>query len=157
MLTWSSSLTALSEASGEELEIAKVPGESTETGVWLQPSQLYTISARTGSPENAATFVNFLINDPEAAKLILTDRGVPAVESVRQAILPELCETARREVEYISDLGEMDLKPTWVGPAGSTAVEEITPRHQNDVLFGSASSKEAAQAWHTEAVAAVAG
>ena len=157
MLTWSSSLTALSEASGEELEIVKVPGESTETGVWLQPSQLYTISARTGSPENAATFVNFLINDPEAAKLILTDRGVPAVESVRQAILPELGETARREVEYISDLGEMDLKPTWVGPAGSTAVEEITPRHQNDVLFGSASAKEAAQAWHTEAVAAVAG
>lgn len=157
MLTWSSSLTALSEASGADLEIVKVPGESAETGVWLQSSQLYTISARTASPQDAAAFVNFLINDPEAGKLILTDRGVPAVEAVRQAILPELSETARREVEYISALGEMELKPTWIGPAGSTAVEEITPRHQNAVLFGSATAQQAAQDWHDEAVAAVAG
>ncbi|APX33291.1 ABC transporter substrate-binding protein [Brachybacterium sp. P6-10-X1] len=157
MLTWSSSLSALSEASGAELEIVKVPGESVEAGVWLQSSQFYTISARTASPEAAASFVNFLVNDPEAGALILTDRGVPAVEAVRQAILPELSATAQREVEYISALGEMDLKPTWIGPAGSTEVEEITPRHQNSVLFGDATAQEAAQAWHDEAVAAVSG
>ena len=157
MLTWSSSLTALSEAAGTELEIVKIPGESVETGAWLQSSQFYTVSARTSAPEAAAAFVNFLVTDPEAGKLILTDRGVPAVESVRQAILPELSETARREVEYISELGEMELKQTWIGPAGSTAVTEITPRHQNTVLFGSATAQEAAEAWHTEAVAAVAG
>lgn len=157
MLTWSSSLTALSEAAGAELEIVKIPGESVETGAWLQSSQFYTVSARTSAPEAAAAFVNFLVTDPEAGKLILTDRGVPAVESVRQAILPELSETARREVEYISALGEMELKQTWIGPAGSTAVAEITPRHQNTVLFGSADAQEAAEAWHAEAVAAVAG
>lgn len=157
MLTWSSSLTALSEASGEDLSVVKIPGESQESGVWLQSSQFYTISARSASPRTAAALVNFLINDPEAGKLILTDRGVPAVEAVRQAILPELSETARREVEYISALGELELKPTWIGPAGSTAVAEITPRHQNAVLFGDASAQDAAQSWHDEAVAAVAG
>lgn len=156
MLTWSSSLTPLADASGEELEIVKVPGESLETGGWLQSSQLYTISARTAAPEAAATFVDFLVNSPEAGKLILTDRGVPAVETVRQAILPELTDSARREVEYISALGAMELKPTWIGPAGSTAVAEITPRHQSTVLFGDATAQEAAQAWHDEAVAAVA-
>lgn len=156
MLTWSSSLTALSEASGAELEVVKIPGESVESGAWLQSSQFYTISARTQAPETAAAFVNFLVTDPEAGKLILTDRGVPAVEAVRQAILPELSATAQREVEYISALGEMELKQTWIGPAGSTAVEEITPRHQNTVLFGSATAQEAAEAWHAEAVAAVA-
>lgn len=156
MLTWSSSLTALSEAADADLEIAKIPGESVEPGAWLQSSQFYTVSAATASPE-AAGFVNFLISDPEAGKLILTDRGVPAVESVRQAILPELSGTAQREVEYISALGEMELKQTWIGPAGSTAVAEITPRHQNTVLFGDATAQEAAQAWHDEAVAAVAG
>lgn len=157
MLTWSSSLTALSEASGAELEVVKIPGESVESGAWLQSSQFYTISARTQAPETAAAFVSFLVTDPEAGKLILTDRGVPAVEAVRQAILPELSATAQREVEYISALGEMELKQTWIGPAGSTAVEEITPRHQNTVLFGSATAQEAAEAWHAEAVAAVAG
>ena len=157
MLTWSSSLTPLSEASGAPLEIVKVPGESVESGVWLQSSQFYTISARSSAPKTAAALVSFLINDPQAARLILTDRGVPALESVRRAILPELSETARGEVEYISALGEMELKPTWIGPAGSTAVQEITPRHQNAVLFGDATAQEAAQAWHDEAVAAVSG
>ena len=157
MLTWSSSLTALADASGQELEIVKIPGESQESGAWLQSSQFYTLSARTASPQLAARFVSFLVNDAEAGRLILTDRGVPAVESVRQAILPELSPTAQREVEYISALGEMELKPTWIGPAGSTAVEEITPRHQNSVLFGDATAAAAAQAWHDEATAAVAG
>lgn len=157
MLTWSSSLTALSEAAGTDLEIVKIPGESVDPGAWLQSSQFYTVSARTPAPEAAAALVNFLITDPDAGRLILTDRGVPAVESVRQAILPELSQTARREVEYISALGEMELKPTWIGPAGSTAVAEITPRHQNTVLFGSATAQEAAEAWHAEAVAAIAG
>ncbi|GAA1489783.1 ABC transporter substrate-binding protein [Brachybacterium sacelli] len=157
MLTWSSSLTTLSDASGADLEVVKVPGESLESGVWLQSSQFYTISARTSAPETAATFVDFLVSDPEAAQLFLTDRGVPAIEAVRQAILPELTDPARREVEYISALGEMELKPTWIGPAGSTAVEEITPRHQNAVLFGDATAQEAARAWHDDAVAAVTG
>src|SRR5699024_7779369 len=157
MLTWSSSLTALSEAAGADLEIVKIPGESVDPGAWLQSSQFYTISADTAAPETAAAFVNFLVTDPDAGSLILTDRGVPAVESVRQAILPALSATAQREVEYISALGEMELKQTWIGPAGSTAVEEITPRHQDSVLFGSATAQEAAEAWHAEAVAAVAG
>ena len=156
MLTWSSSLTALSDAASAELEIVKIPGESQESGVWLQSSQFYTISARSESTQLAARFVNFLVNDPEAGRLVLTDRGVPAVESVRQAILDDLSPTAQREVEYISALGEMELKDTWVGPAGSTAVEEITPRHQNSVLFGDATAQDAAQAWHDEATAAVA-
>lgn len=157
MLTWSSALTTLSDASGADLEVVKVPGESLESGVWLQSSQFYTISARTSAPETAAAIVDFLVSDSEAAQLFLTDRGVPAIEAVRQAILPELTDPARREVEYISALGEMELKPTWIGPAGSTAVEEITPRHQNAVLFGDATAQEAAQAWHDDAVAAVAG
>lgn len=157
MLTWSSSLTALATAAGADLEIVKIPGEGAEPGAWLQSSQFYTISARTGSPETAATFVQFLVTDLEAGKLILNDRGVPSVESVRQAILADLSPTAQREVEYISALGEMELKPTWIGPAGSTAVEDITPRHQDSVLFGSATPAEAAEAWHAEATAAVAG
>ena len=157
MLTWSSSLTALSTAAGADLEIVQIPGEGVEPGVWLQSSQFYTISARSTAPEAAARFVQFLITDPEAGKLILTDRGVPAVESVRRAILEDLSPTAQREVEYISALGEMELKPTWIGPAGTSAVEEITPRHQTSVLFGDATPAEAATAWHAEATAAVTG
>lgn len=153
--TWSSSLTPLSDAAGEKLQLVPLPGESEEPGAWLQPSQMFTISARTASPEDAALLVSFLLTDPEAGRLVLTDRGVPAVAAQREAILPELSETAQAEVAYIDDLSARELKPTWIGPAGSTAIEEITPRQQQEVLFGRATPAEAAAAWFEEASAAI--
>lgn len=156
MLTWSSSLTALSDVAGGGLEIVQIPGESSEPGGWLQPSQSYTVSADTAAPEDAAALVNFLLTDPEAGRIILTDRGVPAIAAQREAILADLPDTSRAEVEYINSLGDADLKPTWIGPAGSTAIEEITPRMQTEVLFERLTPAKAAEQWMSEAEAAIA-
>lgn len=157
MATWSSSLTSLSEVAATELQLVPLPGEGQEPGAWLQPSQMYTISNRTAAPELAASFVSFLLTDPDAGRLVLTDRGVPAVAAQREAILPELSATAQAEVAYIDQLSAMELKPTWIGPAGSTAIEEITPRNQQEVLFGRMTPAEAAAAWFEEATAAIDG
>lgn len=156
MLTWSSSFTALSGVAGDGLEIVQIPGESIEPGGWLQPSQSYTVSARTTAPEDAAALVSFLLTDPEAGKIIGTDRGVPAVASQREAILADLPDTAKAEVEYIDSLSAAELKPTWIGPAGSTAIEEITPRMQTEVLFARLTAAKAAEQWMAEAEAAIA-
>lgn len=157
MQTWSSSFAPLTEASGAELQLVQMPGEGQRPGAWMQPSQMYTISARSDSPQDAAALVSFLLTSPEAARLILTDRGVPAIASQRETIAQELTPAAQAEVDYIQMLSEMDLQPTWIGPAGSTAIEEITPRHQQDVLFGRATPAQAAEAWFQEATAAVQG
>ena len=154
--SWSSSLTSLSELADSELELVPLPGEGEEPGAWLQPSQLYTISARSTAAEGAARLVSFLLTDPDAGRLVLTDRGVPAVAAQREAILPGLSQTAQAEVAYIDDLSSRPLKPTWIGPAGSTAIEEITPRLQQEVLFGRSSPADAAAAWFEEATAAIA-
>lgn len=39
-------------------------------------------------PEEAATLIDFLINDKDAAKILMTVRGVPAPDSVRETIAP---------------------------------------------------------------------
>src|SRR5690606_17717419 len=89
---WSNQLGALSDASGHDLELLRLPGESQfeRTGMYFKPAMYYSISARTEHPEESAKFVDFLLNDPEVAALQLTDRGLPANQSVREAILPEL-------------------------------------------------------------------
>lgn len=157
MATWSSSLTALSQATGTDLEIVPLPGEGERPGAWLQPSQLYTVSARSAAPEQAVALVSFLLTDPEAARIVLTDRGVPAIASQREAILQDLSATAQAEVAYIDQLSGMDLAPTWIGPDGSTAIEEITPRYQQEMLFGRRTPAEAAAGWFEEADAAISG
>src|SRR5690606_37904885 len=84
---WSNQLGALSAASGHELELLRFPGETEfdRTGMYFKPAMYYSVSATSEHPEESAKFVDFLLNDPEAAAIMLTDRGLPANLDVRES------------------------------------------------------------------------
>ena len=155
MLTWSNSLSALSKASGADLKLLRLPGETPTAGIWLQSSQFYTISARSKHPEAAAKLVDFLVNNESAAKIIQSDRGVPSNSGMRSAIQDLLTPQGKVEAEYIDQIGKMDFAPTYIGPTGSTAVSEITARMNTDVLFKRLSPEKAAEQWISESNAAI--
>lgn len=147
MFAWSNVYTAQQEATGEELELLRVPGDTTgeQPGMWLQASQLYSISATSEHPEEAAMLVDFLVNDPEAAQIIKTDRGIPANPEVLEAIRPDLTEAQQREAEFIARITEVAGSPLVIGPVGSTATPLILERLNAEVLFGRITPAEAAQ------------
>lgn len=155
MLTWSNSLSALSKASGADLKLLKLPGETPTPGIWLQSSQFYTISARSQHTEAAAKLVDFLVNNESAAKIIQSDRGVPSNSEMRTGIQELLTPQGKVEAEYIDQIGKMDFAPTYIGPTGSTAVSEITARMNTDVLFKRLSPEKAAEQWISESKAAI--
>ncbi|MGX5714472.1 ABC transporter substrate-binding protein [Arthrobacter sp. MAHUQ-56] len=155
MLTWSNSLTALSKASGADLKLLKLPGEKPTPGIWLQSSQFYTISARSKHTDAAAKLVDFLVNNPAAAKIIQSDRGIPGNSGMRAAIQDLLTPQGKVEAEYINQIGKMEFAPTYIGPTGSTAVSEITARINTDVLFKRLTPEKAAEQWLSESKAAI--
>jgi multiple sugar transport system substrate-binding protein len=155
MLTWSNSLSALSKASGTELQLLKLPGETPTPGIWLQSSQFYTISARSKHTDAAAKLVSFLVNSESAAKIIQSDRGVPSNSGMRTAIQDILTPQGKVEAAYIDKVGKMDFAPTFIGPTGSTAVSEITARINTDVLFKRLTPDKAAEQWISESKAAI--
>ncbi|NUT70676.1 ABC transporter substrate-binding protein [Pseudarthrobacter sp. C4D7] len=155
MLTWSNSLTALSKASGADLKLFKLPGEKPTPGIWLQSSQFYTISARSKHTDAAAKLVNFLVNNPAAAKIIQSDRGIPGNADMRAAVQGLLTPQGKVEADYIDQIGKMDFAPTYIGPTGSTAVSEITARINTDVLFKRVTPDKAAEQWISESKAAI--
>ena len=155
MLTWSNSLSALSKASGADLKLLKLPGETPTPGIWLQSSQFYTISARSQHTDAAAKLVDFLVNNESAAKIIQSDRGVPSNSEMRTAIQDLLTPQGKVEAEYIGQIGKMDFAPTYIGPTGSTAVSEITARMNTEVLFKRLSPEKAAEQWISESKAAI--
>ena len=155
MLTWSNSLTALSKASGAELQLLKLPGESPTHGIWLQSSQFYTISARSKHAEAAAKLVNFLVNNEEAAKVVQSDRGVPSNPEMRAAIQDLLTPQGKAEAAYVDEIGKLKFAPTFIGPTGSTAVAEITARINTEVLFKRLTPEKAAEQWISESKAAI--
>jgi multiple sugar transport system substrate-binding protein len=157
MLGWSNSVAALSAATGAELTLLRLPGETPTPGIWLQSSQYYAISAKTEHADAAAKLIDFMVNDERAGTVLLTDRGVPANPKIRTAITPKLDPAGQTEVGYIDDIGKIDFAPTYIGPVGSTAVSEITTRISTDVLFERITPAEAAQQWMNESAQAIAG
>lgn len=155
MLTWSNSLSALSKASGAELKLLKLPGETPTPGIWLQSSQFYTISARSKHTDAAAKLVNFLVNNEAAGKIIQSDRGVPGNSAIRSAIQDQLTPQGKVEAAYIDQIGKMEFAPTYIGPTGSTAVSEITARINTEVLFKRLSPEKGAEQWLAESKAAI--
>lgn len=155
MLTWSNSLRALSAAAGEDLKIVRLPGETPTPGIWLQSSQYYAISAQSKKAEAAAKLIDFLVNNAEAAKLLLTDRGVPSNAAMRTVIAPALSPSGQSEVAYLDIVGKTKFAPTFIGPTGSTAVSEITARVNTNVLFEKVSPAEGAKQWMQESADAI--
>lgn len=157
MLAWSNSVATLSTASGTELKLLKLPGETPTPGIWLQSSQYYAVSAKTEHPEAAAKLISFLVNNEQAGEILLTDRGVPANPEIRSAIADRLSPSGKVEVEYVDAIGKIDFAPTYIGPVGSTKVSEITTRISTDVLFERITPAQAATQWISESKTAISG
>jgi multiple sugar transport system substrate-binding protein len=156
---WSNQLGALSDASGHELELLRLPGESEfeRTGMYFKPAMYYSISAKTEHPEESAKLVDFLLNDPEVAQLQLTDRGLPANESVREGILPELAAADQKVAEFMTELEPDIVDNPAVPPNGANEIQDIMIRINTEVLFERMTPAEAADAFLQDVGAAIGG
>ena len=155
-LEWSNQYAAFTSASGDPLVLLRAPGESVqEPGMWLQASQLYTISAKSEHPKEAARFVDFLVNDPQAGKIIKTDRGIPANPDVLAELEPELTEMEQVVTTFMGEMAEDAGDPLVIGPTGSTESAPLLDRLNAEVLFNRMSIEEASESFVDQLTAAI--
>ena len=154
---WSNQLTALSNASGRELQLLRVPGESQfdRTGMYFKPAMYYSVSSKSAHPEAAAKLVDFLLNDPEAGAILLSDRGLPANTDVRAAVTDKFAETDKQAAEFLTSLEDEIVDGPVVPPAGAGQATEITKRLNAEVLFGRLTPQQAAEQFVQEVTAAI--
>src|SRR5439155_8173874 len=70
-------LPAYKNANGKALSVAPYPTSDTgASGQYRRPAMYLAISARSKAQDAAAKLVDFLINDPDAGKILGTDRGL---------------------------------------------------------------------------------
>ncbi|MFD1846270.1 ABC transporter substrate-binding protein [Arthrobacter flavus] len=146
-ISWSNQMNAYS---GSSLEILKLPGEAEASGSWLRSSQEYAISSASEYPAETATFLNYLVNSPDAAEIIRTDRGMQANLDVREGVLPLLDESDAKEATYLDRIAAMDVQPPTALPPGSSGSLEVLDRQLFEVLFDQTTAEEAALAFIAE-------
>ena len=151
-LTWDNFGAAYLGGLGEgytELDLVAPP--VTKEGakdLYLKPSMLHTISAKTEHPEASATLVNFLINSPEVGAIFGTSRGLPAsATQLEGAQLDGLDAQIRDYEESIADrLG--DAPPVPIVGAGS--LEEKFRQIGTELGFGTMTVEEAVDQFFNE-------
>lgn len=82
----------------------KLPG-AVLSGWYVKPATMWAISADTEHPEEAAKLLNFLLNDPDMAKLQKTEKGVP-VSNAAVAALKEEGLTKTNEYKAVQEMNE---------------------------------------------------
>ncbi|WP_047867459.1 ABC transporter substrate-binding protein [Nocardiopsis sp. RV163] len=153
---WTNQLGGISASSGRDIELLRYPGESTEdrTGMFFKPAMFYSISSGTEHPEEAALFVDFLLNSEEAAELILADRGLPANVDVRAQVIDSLPEADARSAVFLSEIEGAIVDGNPPPPIGAGQVVDITKRVTEDLTFGDLTPAEAAEQFIAEVEAA---
>ncbi|WP_162606719.1 ABC transporter substrate-binding protein [Jiangella asiatica] len=154
---YDSGLTADSwEIYGRELALAPFPTDGGELGQYAKPSMLICISQRSEHPEEAAQFIDFLLNDIEVGELLGTSRGMPANAEVREAIGADLEGPPLLAYEFeqalLPQLADAPAPP----PRGAGSVKAAFQRIYDDVIFGSATPEDAAARFIAEAEQALA-
>ncbi len=122
-------------------------------GQYLKPSQLFAISSSSKNPEAAAQLINFLIAEPEGAKILGLDRGVPASPAIREAIMADLNPNARKVVELVSSITPLvgPLPPT--PPRGAGEINDVLIRISQEASFEAVTPEQAGASLVDEAAA----
>lgn len=154
---WTNEIPALTKASGADLKLLKFPGESqaAQPGMYLKPAMFWSVGAKTKHPQQAAKFVNFLLNDPEAAKIILSDRGQPINLAMREAIKPDLSPADALSADFLASIQDEIAAPPPLPPMGAGAVNTIIQQINEQVLFDKLTPDKAADEFLAQASAAI--
>ncbi len=84
------------------------------SGLFGRPTLMYAVGRNCKQPELATRFINFLLTDPEAGRLLGRTRGVPAAREPLQALmqgnqLPALERQAHLMIQKARSAGRIDL------------------------------------------------
>ena len=144
----SNQLEAVSAAAGGLMKMLRGPsttGKATDRKTWYKASMLWSASAKTKNPDAAVAWINWFANTPDAANIDKAERGIPPNTEILAEVTPKLSEAQQVVAKYINDIKpEVGTTPIAPPPGGGT-LAAVLFRHGTDVLFGRASSADAAQ------------
>ncbi|MFD8095177.1 ABC transporter substrate-binding protein [Streptomyces malaysiensis] len=151
---WDAPTSGYAAIVGEGLKLAPLPvGDDGTPGQYFKPSMFFGASAKTEHPEEAARFIDFLLNDKEAGAILGASRGIPANDTIRQDVLPKL-EGFDQVISTYQKQFEGRLKdPPPAPPKGDTSLQGTFSRDYDQVSYERMSPREAAEDYITEAKA----
>jgi len=148
---WSNQFVGIQQVANRELSIAPMPGPNSEKGLYLKPSMFWSVGKNSKHKEEAAKFIDFMINDIEANKLNLGDRGVPGSSVVKEALKPLLSPAQVQVFDYVEWAEGNSSDFDGPDPVGAGEVIETLDSLAEQMAYGNLSVKDAAKQFRQQA------
>jgi multiple sugar transport system substrate-binding protein len=118
--------------------------EGVGGGHYRKPSMFFSVGGTSADKEAAASFVNFFVSDPEAAKVLGVERGIPCLPATRDVVAPTLDGANQIALNFVANLGDLlgPLPPPPPAAAGEVDSSLIRTLGQ-EVGFGAKSAEQA--------------
>lgn len=130
-------ISAYAKASGANIELVPMPNhpDGDPEFDYFKPGMYWSVSSQSRHPAEAAALIDFFLNDPEATKILGSERGLPASATNLELIKPDLTPEEKKAVAYsesrIPLLGPAPAAP----PLGTSDIDAVFTRYLQEVLF----------------------
>lgn len=154
---WVQQVTFYQPLTDNPLQVVTVPAATKGdlSGLFIKALDFWCISARTAAPEQAASVVDFLLNDPRAIEAIGLTLGVPPSSKARDLLAADPDSAPGRAVAYVEALTDQVGPPPPAWPVGYGEITGIFSRANEQVAFGETDAATAAATMISEAQAAL--
>ncbi|WP_066189090.1 MULTISPECIES: ABC transporter substrate-binding protein [Gracilibacillus] len=148
---WSNQFVGLEQISEHTFTFAPMPGPNTEDGLFLKPSMFFSVSENSQAKEEVAKFISFFVNDIEANKLILGERGVPVSSEVQEALSEEVSDSQAKVFEYVAWVEENSSEMGAPDPAGASEIISALDSLAEQLAYGEVTPEDAAAHFRSQA------
>ncbi|GAA3032448.1 ABC transporter substrate-binding protein [Streptosporangium longisporum] len=131
--------------------LAPPPQVGSDSGLYAEPPMLLSVNARTRQKAAALKLTDFVMNDPEAAKILGMSRGLPANQANRRAIAPTVTGAWKQVYEYQELIADgVKLGPP-APPKGAGTLFSLFDKYYQDVMYDKATPADTARRYYAEA------
>jgi multiple sugar transport system substrate-binding protein len=144
-INYDSSLTAYLSSFGAPLATAPLPSDGTESGMAAMPPVSFAVSERSTHKDAAVKLLDFLVNDPDAGRLLGTTRGLPPNQDIRAQVCGSATGPTKAVCDYEASVASK-IGPSFGNwPTGSAAIKRDFQSVYDDVIFGKSTVAAGAQ------------
>ncbi len=151
-LPHSNEFEAYQASTKHKLDFLPIP-TGAGAGLYFKPSQLLSISAQTPFVTQAASFIDFIINDPNGIKSFGIERGIPGTQKSQILLAPGLTIAQKQEVAFTNAIsaGNMIRVKEVLDPPKASLVATIFGNDAGHVSFKQSTITAGAQAFYAAA------
>lgn len=142
----SNQLAAFQSLTEDKLILLPVPRGPKGTGVVFESSQGLSGYANTKHAKKVAILMDFWINDPDAAKILGNDRGVPVTEANRNLLQQEagpVEEIVYNYTSFVSEATKTEPFDVSYNPPGFAEFSKLAQTTNQEIGFGRKSVEQA--------------